>query len=433
MAAPVPNDTPDSCIENGVWTPLPVAPPHALDGFTLRLKDVDSTEYDRIKQTGVMTCHIVGCTGDYANHQPQQSVAAAMAAQVSGPGPPGRHGGLAARASFLYHLGDVVYKDDDPADPDGKDQRQMYRAQFYQPYTRYARQIFAIAGNHDGKHSKDPAASAIDHFLANFRAARRGSSPDNSVDSRPAMTQPYVYWRLDTPLAYVIGLYSNVANGGILDDPHHAGSHPHYDWLVAQLRDIRQRNDRRAARKVVLLAVHYPPYSGAANFARRGDPTQALMKASHGDPDDAEPIKVATARPLAVVLQQAFLESGQIPDAVISAHAHLYQRLTYRYDDGREVPYLIAGSGGHAPVENMWEACDKTMSPAQTVPFAAVLPPGLNVPPGHSVRVVAYDDRAFGFLRLTITARKLLGEFFTVEPLALADSFRVDLTTHRIG
>ncbi len=30
------------------------------------------------------------------------------------------------------------------------------------------------------------------------------------------MIEPYVYWRFDTPLAYIIGLYTNVVNGGML-------------------------------------------------------------------------------------------------------------------------------------------------------------------------------------------------------------------------
>ena len=31
------------------------------------------------------------------------------------------------------------------------------------------------------------------------------------------MVQPYVYWCLDTPLAYFIGLYTNVPEGGLID------------------------------------------------------------------------------------------------------------------------------------------------------------------------------------------------------------------------
>jgi hypothetical protein len=44
-----------------------------------------------------------------------------MAAQIANPRAAGGNP-AAAGASFLLHLGDVVYKDDDPSDPDGKDQ-----------------------------------------------------------------------------------------------------------------------------------------------------------------------------------------------------------------------------------------------------------------------------------------------------------------------
>ena len=40
-------------------------------------------------------------------------------------------------------------------------------------------------------------------------------------------------------------------------------------------------------------------------------------------------------------------DAGIEPDAVLSGHAHLYQRFT-RKVDGREIPYVVAGSGGFA-------------------------------------------------------------------------------------
>ena len=87
------------------------------------------------------------------------------------------------------------------------EQSEMYNDQFYAPYARYGRSVFALAGNHDGKthatgeHGRDPAHSAIAHFLMNFCATDREPSPDNRSDDRPRMTQPYVYWRLSTALA----------------------------------------------------------------------------------------------------------------------------------------------------------------------------------------------------------------------------------------
>jgi Calcineurin-like phosphoesterase len=424
----MPSQSPDghanACVESGIWTPIPVAPPTTLSTFTLKLSAVDASENNRIKKAGLMTFHMTGCTGDFSDHEPQAIVADAMAAQVQALGSVGLRKGPATTASFLFHLGDVVYKDDNKADPARDDQKQMYNAQFYAPYTNYGRSILAIAGNHDGKYSDHAAESAIDHFLLNFCAAVRNISPDNTTDKRPAMIQPYVYWRLSTPLAYVIGLYSNIANSGILDDPAQSRD-LQYQWLVAQLQDVKKRNASRTQRKAVLLAVHYPPYSGTANFVQRGDPTLGKTPGAQN------------AQPLGDLLQRAIAASGQRPDAVFSAHAHLYQRLTYRYADGWEVPYLVVGSGGHAPVESMWAQCNDKKPPVspKTVPFDAVLPKGLTLPAGDNVQVVAYDDQSFGFLRLTIAAGKLTGEFFVADArsLTLADAFALDMNKHQVA
>ncbi len=434
------NDT--NCVEHGIWTPVPVVIP--VGSLTLKLRDADQQEHDRVALAGRMTFHAVGCTGAFDDHQPQVMVANAMAAQVDHPGADGLPTAQAMPASFLFHLGDIVYKpgatsdvssdadENGPANPmadvvagvgAGVDQATMYNQQFYAPFTGYGRCVFAIAGNHDGKHSPHRHKSAIDHFVDNFCASGMKPSADNTTDQRLAMSQPYIYWRLSTPLAEILGLYSNIANGGILDDPGSGDSAPQYQWLVAQLLDISQKHHGATARKVIVLTVHYPPYSGTANFDRRGDPTLG-------------PTNAIRARPLAMWLQQAFSESGQRPDVVLSAHAHLYQRVTYRYADGFEVPYLIAGSGGHGPVEKLGERCDKqTIEPPRSVPFDCVLPPGLAIPKGESAQVVAYNEESFGFLRLSVGPSLLVGEFFALDAagqISLADSFTLDLSAHRL-
>ncbi|HEV2239314.1 MAG TPA: metallophosphoesterase, partial [Ktedonobacterales bacterium] len=400
------------CVEHHPWTPLPVPPPRRLGAFTLRLRDVDAKEHDRVRAAGALTFHMVGCSGAFTDHEPQRHVARALVAQLharapkpDGTAPSAASNGAAnsappaGRPSFLYHLGDITYKDDNAADELGSVQRTMYREQFFEPFADYNRPIFAVAGNHDGKVTDDPRTCAIDHFLAQF-CAGGGKRDRQPAGPRPPMAQPYPYWRLTTPLAYVIGLYSNIHNGGVLDDPA-TMDRPQYHWLVEQLADVKRRNAARKQPRAVLLAVHYPPYSGAANFTQRGDPTLG-------------PSGAGAEQTLGSVLQQAFAESGQRPDAVFSAHAHLYQRLSYRHADGWEVPYLIAGSGGHGPVESLWEACSGAKVASKKPPFNAVLPPGLALGKDERLRVMAYDDQRFGFLRVSVTPGAVWGEFFTV-------------------
>jgi hypothetical protein len=174
-------------------------------------------------------------------------------------------------------------------------------------------------------------------------------------------------------------------------------------------------------RKALIIAVHYPPYSGASNFKQRGDPALG-------------PTNARAARPLGIVLQQAFAEAGRRPDLIVSAHAHLYQRLMYRYADGWELPLLVAGCGGHVPVENLFEECNGTSEPSKDVPFDAVMPAESTLPAGDSAQVISYNDNSLGFLRLTIGLGYIRGEFFAVtsQAASCADVFTLDMSTHRI-
>ena len=50
---------------------------------------------------------------------------------------------------------------------------------------------------------------------------------------------------------------------------------------------------------------------------------------------------------LADDIDKACRDAGFWPDAILSGHAHLYQRFT-RATGGRRFPYVVAGSGGFA-------------------------------------------------------------------------------------
>jgi hypothetical protein len=192
--------------------------------------------------------------------------------------------------------------------------------------------------------------------------------------------------------------------------------------------DIKKAADRPA----LFLVLHYPPYSAAANFPERGDPNLGPTPRPTGK----------TLDPLGRTLQTAFRESGQFPDVVLSAHAHHYQRLTYTYASGRQIPYLIAGGGGHIPVEPLSKPCQNQESSVPTPPPRAIYPPLGTPPAGDRVEFAAANDRDFGFLRLTLdgTQHQLTGEYFGAFNLAgspnalpaLDDSFTLDLRTHSI-
>jgi acid phosphatase type 7 len=423
-----------ACVEKGIWTKIPK--PRPKSDLRLSFKAVDPKRSKLVKRKNRLTFHAVGCSGRYEQYpdgqQPGTMVANALARQATNAA---IYTGYesAEPSSFLFHLGDVVYKedpeDDSPvaSDPRGKDQTAMYNAQFYRQYASYEAEIFSIPGNHDSKSSKQFEESAIDHYLINFCDSRRRISPDNSSRStRKTMVQPYPYWTLETPVAYIVGLDTNDLNGGHLDDPE-KNSEPQYEWFVETLQKIKKANDG----KRLMLAIHYPPYSGAANFSQRGDPN--LGPTPRRNPG------AGLLQPLAVTLQQAYQQAQLYPDLVISAHAHLYQRITYTYTGGYQIPHLICGASGHWYIEKMAVACDNSLGIAPKPPFPAVLPRGVALPTGDSAIVANFNDTDFGFLRITIDLANnvIVGEFFTVDIKGdaspkLFDSFQLDLGTHKL-
>jgi acid phosphatase type 7 len=400
------------CAEHGIWTAVPARPPAGQK--PLNFSAIDAEENQRIISSKKMSFAMVGCSGDPATGKKTKAVAKAMIA--------------AGDTSFFYHLGDIIYlqkgSDAIPGGSEVTDTPELWNSQFYVPYTAYPKRIVSVPGNHDGKST--PITNYMDAFCS---APSKWPKPwkGNTTDKRLAMIQPYVYWRFDTPLAYIVGLYSNIVNGGMLDDPTVYPiftKGPQYRWLVAELKAIARANRQKSPKKAVLLAVHYPPYSGATNFDVRGNPAQGPGP------------KAAKAPFLSVALQTAFNESQQRPDAIFSAHAHLFQRITYTFADGSVMPCLVAGCGGHSPLEVLSEGCDGKPKKPPKAHFPVVTPGSFKFPKGDSARVEFYedgqsDDGEFGYLKVTIKARTLTVKFIGANSRKTLDSFRFDLDSHK--
>jgi hypothetical protein len=240
--------------------------------------------------------------------------------------------GSGAELAFCFHLGDVIYN---------FGEAEYYYDQFYEPFREYDRPIFAIPGNHDGEviyitGGPQPDTPSLQAFIANFCAAKPGKPQDAGGLARTTMTQPGVYFTLDAPMVSIIGLYDNVLEGpGVFTDE--GGHYPaltgdkQYDWLVSELERLAPL--RKSLDRAVIVACHHPPAS--ADFVHGG------------------------ATGLANDLDRAFQQAGLWPDAILSGHAHIYQRFS-RAVAGREIPYIVVGSGGHAsavpPGERLQEA-----------------------------------------------------------------------------
>jgi Calcineurin-like phosphoesterase len=361
-------------------TPRFIAPPFTnLQNLVLPLDIVlrNPAEEKRIEDAGKLVFHCVGDTGGIHGTVVQEAIAHAMEAQI-------QTAAAADRPAFFYHLGDVVYFNG---------LSNLYGVQFYEPYKYYPAPIFAIPGNHDGDTSTEKGDAPDDEksltgFVDNFCA----SQPKHLDTYRETMTQPYVYWTLEAPFATFIGLYSNV--DGSLDG---RGTVEQQKWFEGQMRAA-------PADKCLIVAVHHPPYS---------------LDADHG----GSPAILAA-------LDRAISVSGRWPDAVFSGHVHNYQRFT-RTESGRQVPFVVAGAGGYA---NTPKAMHQLQLDAERQPIPAGKPFQTTVP---AVVLESYEEKSPGFLRLTVDADTLTGEYFTVPfddapPARPVDMFRLNWKTHRL-
>jgi hypothetical protein len=316
-----------------------------------------------INAAGKISFHAVGDTGA-AKVGARQSAAVALADEADVADAMTRDvlsGGNAGPA-FFFHLGDVVYN---------FGEAQYYYDQFYEPFRAYDRPIFAVPGNHDGmvfgQASSAPQVPTLAAFLSNFCAGSPDPSPDAPSIARTVMTQPAVYFTLDAPFVSIIGLYSNVLDtgGGIISSQ--GGKFPlvndQLTFLTPELN--RLKADRLAGKRAILIAVHHPPLS-----------VDAKTGGSAGLMQDIDSCCKA---------------AGLWPDAVLSGHAHLYQRFTRRVN-GRQVPYIISGSGGFAAT-----------APLQSAP------PAGTVIGDHTLEIDPIVQ--FGYLTLTTDAKTLTVSF----------------------
>jgi hypothetical protein len=353
---------------NQRFEPLPA--PTGVAPFHLDLAQVVSAgTMQAIEQAGRLVFHLTGDVGGVKAPQSQHLVATTMEHDFGGPGPV---------PSFLYIVGDVVYFYGETS---------QYYSQFYEPYVDYPAPIFAVPGNHDGD-VIDASVASLAAFMANFCAPHPHPTTESGDTGRDAMTQPNPYWTLNTPYATLIGIYTNVPEGGRLDDHQ-------ISWLHTELTTAP--TDR-----ALILTMHHP----------------ALSADNHH----------SGSLYIDELLDQAIATSGRTPDLVVAGHVHNYQRFT-RTREARQVPYLVAGAGGYWHLHTMAkDATGATLSTPWKVPDL-------------DATLDSYVDDRHGYLRLTVSPTELHGDYITVPrpqeswhhgPTTTADSFTLHLHTHQL-
>jgi hypothetical protein len=367
--------------------PPPKRTPPVID-----LAEVVGTQFaDEIRQHGQIVFHSAGDTG-FGGPWDLDLVAQVMAMDLHRPNP-------ADRPAFCLHLGDVVYNHQYKS-PESK--ANMYEPQFYVPYGHYQAKILAIPGNHDSNPQEDP--HSIDAFQDNFCAKPPQSDAVLAEllqsPNRAPMFQPGVYFRLDAPFVQIIGLFSNggelegVIRGGVAGDSQ-------WNFLVEQLKEIKQAR-AGGARSALIVAMHHPPFSGGGGHSG----------SSHMLAD----------------LDAAFAEAGLSPDAVFSGHAHVYQRFTrlVPFAGGTmQVPYIVAGMGGHGPIQPVKPNFERQQV---RTPLRGRSPNGVE---DHSLR--QYFN-GFGHLLVTVTKHVLTIDLIGTKTQThhSVDSVTVDLATNRV-
>jgi hypothetical protein len=308
--------------------------------------------------TTKLVFYVIGDHGGIVDAIPQEAVAAALVADVTASG-----------ATFCYSLGDLVYFNGD---------LDQWYPQFYEPYDKLLLPIVGVPGNHDGDNSDNTAVASLTAFMENMCATPPPTLTQQAGDSnRDAMTQPNCYWTLVANLVTIIGLYTNVPSGGVVEPDQAA-------WLASELRSA-------PAGAPVIVTLHHPPYSADA---------------THGG-----------SLQMGQLIDTAARSSGRWPDLVLAGHVHDYQRFTRTVTDlgaragqHKEIPYIVCGAGGYHNLHRL--APD-----VGHLPWQATADTVLN----------AGIDHLWGFLTVTVENGTISGTYTTVArtgtATAKADTF----------
>jgi hypothetical protein len=361
--------------------PLPFPSPRDLPEPTLSLAAVLGVSETAFKKqmtaNGQIVFHAVGDTGSTRGPESQCLVSDKMSNDFTDVDK--------ERPAFLFHLGDVIYS---------FGEARYYYDQFYEPYRDYPAPILAIAGNHDGMVPPETSAVTLAAFLENFCAKEFEVVPEAGGLSRTAQIQPGVFYTLEAPFVRILALYSNtLEDPGVIADEHIGDSQ--ITFLTKALERIKSEEFKGA----VIVAHHHPAYTAGSK---------------HG-----------WSSKMVSQIDAICKKTGIWPHAVLSGHAHNYQRFTRMRGD-TQIPYIVCGNGGHG----LTRLTRRGGAPLRT-------PQQLDVA-GHADKVLLenYDDQDYGYLRVLVTPTQLRIEYHPasdgLEAKTPDDSVTVDLSTRKL-
>ncbi len=305
---------------------------------------------------GKLVFHAVGDTGGIKNPDHQNAVAGVMTADLALPAD--------QVPRFFYHIGDVVYFNG---------QITEYYPQFYEPYVHYNAPIIAIPGNHDGDPINNSQMS-LDGWVAYFMQQTPHVDPNSHDAPRVTMSLPNVYFTLECPFVTIVGMYTNVPEGGSIDSAQQ-------QWLTNELATA-------PVDKALLLALHHPIYS---------------FDSYHSG-----------SKRMASAVQQAINDSRRVPNMILTAHVHNFQRIEKPLVENTQTPFIVAGMGGYYNLHKLNSAVGTT-------------------DPATNAHLVAANDAQWGYLTLTVDAQNISGITTLVPNTAGGETTRSDSFSYPVA
>ena len=200
--------------------------------------------------------------------------------------------------------------------------------------------------------------------MRNFCAKTAVKTLESMGSFRTAMVQPNCYWTLLTPVCSIVGLYSNVPEGGEIKEPQ-------LSWLVGELKQLPKNMP-------LFVALHHPLYSADDHHSG----------SSH----------------MRTMLAEAAKAAHRYPDMVLAGHVHNYQRMTSTHPDWGVTPHLVTGAGGYHNLHHIMKVDGEKL----------VAPVDYDAGEGETVRLEAYSDDHHGFLRMEVEPGLVTGRYYEV-------------------
>jgi len=292
------------------------------------------------KDAGKLVFHVVGDTGGIKHPEYQMSVAKSMKSDLNK--------NENERPKFFYHLGDVIYYNGE---------LNKYYDQFYEPYDHYQAPIIGIPGNHDGD-PIDSSQTSLDGWVAYFMTATPHVDKISQDAPRVTLSLPNVYFTLVCPYTTIVGMYTNVPEHGSIDSVQQ-------QWLTNEFATAPKD-------KSLIVCLHHPIYSFDDHHS--GSPAMA----------DA--------------VQHAINDSRRMPNIVLTAHVHDYQRIERDIIEGAPSPFIVAGHGGYYHLHSFNKGVENG-----------------TVDDNNGAKLIACDDKNHGYLTLSVDGKTITGSMTTID------------------